>query len=147
MRPLAILAALLLLAGPAAAQEKLKSGDRLHQDDTVVDRDLRQTARDLMSRTLPLKDGQTVRYLNGEGELEGFARRKRLTIRFYEPDGTFLGRAERISQEATTYYDADGRYLGRRLHKKQTTQTRVSSESGAKGFSTDTKPMGQPGEE
>jgi hypothetical protein len=150
MRALAILAALVLAASPVAAQEKLKDGDKLQQE-LNPDRDAAEAARDLMTRTLPFKDGQVLRYYNGEGEIQGFARRHRLTIRFYEPDGTFVGRAVRISQSATAYYDADGRYIGRRLHAKQTTRERTTNESGyesgSKGFRETTKPMGQPGEE
>jgi hypothetical protein len=150
MRALVILAALILAAGPVAAQEKLRDGDKLQQE-INPDRDAAEAARDLMTRTLPFKDGQVLRYYNGKGEIQGFARRNRLTIRFYESDGTYVGRAERVSQSATAYYDADGRYMGRRLHTKQTTRARTTNdsdyESGSKGFRETTKPMGQPGEE
>jgi hypothetical protein len=153
MRLLAILAVLLLAAAPAVAQEKARNGDKLQQDDTVGDRDEAAMARDLMARTLPFKNGQTLRYYDGDGDLVGTARRVRLTIRFFDPEGNLIGRAERVSQAATNYYGPDGRYLGRRLHKKQTTNAQATYDpkgnydSGAKGFHETTKPMGQPGDE
>jgi hypothetical protein len=152
MRFLALLAALFLLAAPATAQQKLGNGDRVQQDEGAGDADEQAAALDLMSRTLPFKNGQILRYYDGEGDLVGTARRRRLTIRFFDADGKYLGHAERVSQAATNYYDADGRYLGRRLHKKQTLSTHATAEtkdsydSGAKGFHETTKPQGQPGE-
>lgn len=158
MRLLAFLAVLILAAAPALAQDagskspKLQNGDKLQQNDSIPDQDEQAMARDLMSRTLPFKNGQTLRYFNGEGDLVGTAHRVRLTIRFYDPQGNLLGRAERVSQATTTYYGPDGRYLGRRLHKKQTTRTNVTNDqkdnydSGAKGFHEVTRPQGQPGE-
>jgi hypothetical protein len=122
------------------------------QGDTTNEPDEQAMALELMSRTLPFKNGQTLRYYNGDGEVVGSARRQRLTIRFYDVEGNYLGRAERVSQAATNYYGADGRYLGRRLHKKQTLSTHATTEakdtydSGAKGFHETTKPMGQPGD-
>jgi hypothetical protein len=159
MRLLAFLAVLVLAAAPALAQDagaaspKLRNGDKLQQDDTMVDRDEQAMARDLMARTLPFKNGQTLSYYSGDGDLVGTARRSRLTIRFYDAQGNLIGRAERVSQAATNYYGADGRYLGRRLHKKQTLNTHVTyddkggNDLGAKGFHETTKPMGQPGDE
>jgi YD repeat-containing protein len=153
MRLLATLAVLSLLAVPAVAQEKASNGDRLQQDRSMTDPDEAAMARDLMARTLPFKNGQTLRYYDGDGDLVGTARRSRLTIRFYDPDGNLVGRAERVSQAATNYYDAGGRYLGRRLHKKQTLGTHATAEtkdnydSGAKGFHETTKPQGQPGDD
>jgi hypothetical protein len=147
MRLLACLAVLILVASlPASAQVQLKQGDKVFQDEGITDREEAETARDLMSRTLPFKHGQTLRYYNEEGEMQGYARRHRLTIRFYEPDGTLVGRAERISQAATNYYDAENRYLGRRYHRKQTAKTQVTTDSAAKGFRENTKPVGQPGD-
>lgn len=146
MRLLAFLAVVLLAAMPASAQTRLDNGDKVFQDDGITDRTEAETARDLMSRTLPFKHGQTLRYYDETGEMQGYARRHRLTIRFYDPDGTLVGRAERVSQKATNYYDADNRYIGRRYHRKQTTKTLVTTDSASKGFRENTKPVGQPGD-
>jgi hypothetical protein len=162
MRLPVLLAVLLLAAAPALAQQAAppdaagasgaRKADKIQPDDSV-DLDDAAMARDLMERTLPFKNGQVLRYYDGEGELVGTARRTRLTIRFYDPAGDLIGRAERVSQAVTKYYGADGRYLGRRVHKKQTTRGQVtydpkgSYDSSDKGFHSITKPMGQPGEE
>jgi hypothetical protein len=163
MRLSALLAALLLAAAPALAQQaappdaaaaagNARKVDKIQPDD-AIDLDDAAAARDLMERTLPFKNGQVLRYLDGDGDLVGTARRTRLTIRFYDADGDLVGRAERVSQAVTKYYAADGRYLGRRVHKKQTTRAQVTYDpkggydSSDKGFQSSTKPMGQPGEE
>ena len=54
------------------------------------------------------------------------ARRHRLTIRFYDADGTLIGRAERVSQAATQYFAADGSYLGRRINQRLVTAPAVT---------------------
>jgi len=148
MRLVAVFVVSFLSAAAPVAAQVLNDGDRIQRNDTLTDRDAAAAAVDIMSRTLPFKHGQTLRYYNEKGELQGYAQRTRLTIRFYDPDGALVGRAVRISQGATAYYDADGRYLGRRYHKKQTTRSRVTTvNSGAKGFRESTRPVGQPGDD
>jgi hypothetical protein len=118
-----LLALGLLIAVPALGQDiDKRTGDVIQRDhgDPGAQEDFGR----IMDRTLPFKDGQLLRYFNEKGQFDLYAKRQRLTIRFYEPDGTFVGRAERVSQAATNYYAPDGQYLGRRLHKKQTMKGR-----------------------
>ena len=113
----------LLIAVPALGQDiDKRTGDVIQRDQG--DPGAQEDFGRIMDRTLPFKDGQLLRYFNEKGEFDLYAKRQRLTIRFYEPDGTFVGRAERVSQTATNYYAPDGQYLGRRLHKKQTAKGR-----------------------
>ncbi len=79
-----------------------------------------------MDRILPFRDGQTLRYYSGNGVFEGYARRRRLTIQFYDVKGTLIGRAERVSQAATQYFAADGSYLGRRINQRLVTAPAVT---------------------
>jgi hypothetical protein len=129
-----LLALGLLIAVPALGQDiDKRTGDLIQRDEenSAAQEDFGR----IMNRTLPFKDGQLLRYFNEKGEFDLYAKRQRLTIRFYEPDGTYLGRAERVSQAATTYYDPEGRYLGRRLHKKQTMKSRVDDRNPSlRGF-------------
>jgi hypothetical protein len=124
-----------LLAFPAAGQNAVDryTGDRLQQDSGNPGQ-LEEYGM-WMNRQLPLKHGQIVHYYDDQGEYEGYARRFNRTIRFYDPDGFLAGRAERVSQSATTYYAPNGTYLGRRLHTKLTTKDRaVDPNPSARGF-------------
>ena len=126
----------LLLAVPAFAQDRQvdkRTGDLIQRDSGAPA--AQEDYGRIMDRILPFKDGQTLRYFNEKGEFDLYAKRQRLTIRFYEPDGTYVGRAERVSQAATAYYAPDGAYLGRRLHKKQTMKSREDGRNPAmRGF-------------
>lgn len=85
-----------------------------------------EDAAQIMDRTLPFRDGQTLRYFSGDGVLEGYARRQRLTIRFYDANDKFIGKAERVSQTATQYFAADGSFLGRRINQRLVTVPAVT---------------------
>ncbi|MBV8649961.1 MAG: hypothetical protein JO255_00755 [Alphaproteobacteria bacterium] len=100
--------------------------DRIEKEDSDTETPAQEDAGRIMERTLPLRDGQTLRYYSGDGVLEGWARRRRLTITFYNADGTPIGRAERVSQAATRYFAADGTYLGRRLNQRLATAPAVT---------------------
>ena len=139
----ALLLALSLLAfgvAPALAQQKPK--DKLVEEDAA--KGSGEDAAGIMVRTLPFKDGQTLRYFSPDGRYEGYAQRRRLTIRFFDEIGNFVGKAERVSQAATLYYAADGTYIGRRVHQKMTLNASATNKAGNKGFLENTKPMGQP---
>jgi hypothetical protein len=126
------LVALPLAAGPAAAQQqqKFQSSDR--QDKIQMDAP-DATAQDqadpgrIMHRVLPFLDGQTMRYYDGDHNLEATARRRGLAIRFYDAQNNYLGRAQRVTQEITRYYGPDGTYLGRRVNQKQTLATKINA--------------------
>jgi hypothetical protein len=128
----------LLWLDPAAAQQPRKT-DKLETEEPQTD--AAANAAQIMDRTLPFLDGQTLRYYTGKGELDGFARRRHLTIQFYDANGVLIGRAERVSQAATTYYAADGSYLGRRTNRRMVTAPAVTVNDH--GFKTDDVP-GQP---
>ena len=129
-----LLALGLLIAAPTLGQDIDRNTGDLIQRDEGNPAGQEDFGR-IMDRTLPFKDGQMLRYFNEKGEFDLYAKRQRLTIRFYEPDGTFVGRAERVSQAATRYYDPNGRYLGRRLHKKQTAKSRLDERNPSiRGF-------------
>jgi hypothetical protein len=108
---------------PAAAQQPRKT-DKVETEEPQTE--AAAGAAKIMDRTLPFLDGQTLRYYNGKGELEGFARRRHLTIQFYDAKGVLIGRAQRVSQAATTYYAADGSYLGRRVNQRLVTAPAVT---------------------
>ena len=155
-----ILAALAaaLIAGAAAAQQLPaapgRSGqgqaDRFRYDQPGAPGDGADQARDprdpdgLMRRVLPFLDGQVMRYYDGEGNLDGSARRRGLTIRFYDADDNFVGRAERVSERVTRYYDADGAYIGRRIGQKLSVARRAGIDDSADFHPA--APFGPPGE-
>jgi hypothetical protein len=119
---------------PAQAQQQIqdqgqtKPGktDRVEKEDSDTETPAQADAAQIMDRTLPLRDGQTLRYYSGDGVLEGWARRRQLTITFYNADGTLIGRARRVSQAATQYFAADGSYLGRRINQRLVTAPAVT---------------------
>lgn len=123
--PLLCLALASVWLVPAAAQETPRKHDRVEKTDPESPAEA--DAAQIMDRTLPFLDGQTLRYYDGKGELEGYARRRRLTIRFYDANGVFIGRAERVTQAATHYYAADGSYLGRRINQRLVTAPVVTN--------------------
>jgi len=87
----------------------------------------------IMNRALPFRDGQRLRYYAGDGTYQGYAERQRLTIRFYDADEKYLGRAQRVSQSRTDYYAPDGTYIGHRNHQVMTTRP-VRNTGGDHGF-------------
>ncbi|HEY0524894.1 MAG TPA: hypothetical protein VGD08_15990 [Stellaceae bacterium] len=87
----------------------------------------------IMNRPLPFRDGQRLRYIAGDGTYQGYAERQRLTIRFYDADGKYLGRAQRVSQVRTDYYAPDGTFIGHRYHQVMTTRP-VRNTGGDHGF-------------
>jgi hypothetical protein len=129
------LVALPLAAAPAAAQQRLQSDrqDKIEQD--APDETAREQADPgrIMHRVLPFLDGQTMRYYDGNHQLEATARRRGLAIRFYDAKDNYLGRAQRVTQETTRYYGADGSYLGRRINQKQATTNKVTAPNPAPG--------------
>jgi hypothetical protein len=108
------------------ARGKPGKTDRVEKEDSDTETQAQQDAAQIMDRTLPFRDGQTLRYYSGDGALEGWARRHQLTITFYDADGTFIGRAKRVSQAATQYFAADGSYLGRRINQRLATAPAVT---------------------
>jgi hypothetical protein len=121
------LLALPLVGTPVDAQQRVQTDrqDKIQPalpDDAAPDR---QDPGRIMHRVLPFLDGQTMRYYDPAHNLEAYARRRGLAIRFYDAKDTYLGRAQRVTQEVTRYYDADGNYLGRRVNQKQATTTTV----------------------
>jgi hypothetical protein len=129
---------LLVAAGPALAQQDDRK-DKIQREDE----DQLGAAADatiIMDRVLPFVDGQTLRYFAPDGRLEGSAHRRGLSIRFYDEQGNYIGRAKRVSQAATVYYAANGTYLGRRLHRKLTLKTRTVDQPKDNGF----KPVNTP---
>jgi hypothetical protein len=123
LRLFLLLASLLLAPLDAGAQVK-PPGERGRLDETPPQTEDRDTGR-IMLRVLPFLDGQVMRYYTAEGGLEAYARRRGLTIRFYDPANMYLGRAERVSQTVTRYYAADGSYLGRRINQRLTTASQI----------------------
>jgi hypothetical protein len=119
---------------PAQAQNQLnqdpaplkKKTDQVEREDSDTETPAQQDAAHIMEWTLPFRDGQMLRYYSGDGVLEGWARRRRLTIQFYDANGTFIGRAVRVSQAATQYFAADGSYLGRRINQRLATAPAVT---------------------
>jgi hypothetical protein len=112
------LLALLLAAplGAARAQNQPKTTDQVETEDPQTT--AAEDAQIIMTRSLPFLDGQVVRYFSDKGEFEGEARRRGLVIRFYDPSGVYLGRAQRVTQAVTAYYAADGGYLGQRVNQR-----------------------------
>ena len=135
------LAALLLplflfaAAAPAGAQQ---AKDKIQQNEDAANTDAAQEAGWIMTRTLPFRDGQTLRYFDPDGKYIGRADRRRLTIYFYDDQGIRVGKAKRVSQERTRYYAEDGTYLGDRLHKKMT----LATTNHDKGFVQPYRPEG-----
>jgi hypothetical protein len=123
------LIALPLATIPAAAQLRQPSDrqDKIEQDAPDATAQDQADPGKIMHRVLPFLDGQTMRYYNGDHQLEAYARRRGLSIRFYDANDNYLGRARRVTQEITRYYGADGTYLGRRINQKQTLATRVTA--------------------
>jgi len=134
-KPLLLLAALLaglsLAAAPAVAQKPDK--DKLIENSDPSNPDNAELADAIMRRTLPFKEAQTLKYFTGDGRFDGYAVRRHHTIRFYDPDGTLIGRAERVTQQLTNYYAPDGAFLGRRVSQKMTMASTARSSEG-KGF-------------
>jgi hypothetical protein len=133
--PLLGLALALQWLDPAAAQQPRKT-DKVETEEPQSN--AAANAAQIMDRTLPFLDGQTLRYYTGKGELDGFARRHHLTIEFYDAKGVRIGHAQRVSQAATTYYAADGSYLGRRTNRRMVTAPTVTVQDH--GFKTDDVP-------
>jgi hypothetical protein len=111
---------------PDNGQGKPGKTDRIEKEDSDTETQAQQDAAQIMDRTLPFRDGQTLRYYSGDGVLEGWARRRELTITFYDANGTLIGRAKRVSQAATQYFAADGSYLGRRINQRLATAPAVT---------------------
>jgi hypothetical protein len=121
------LVALPLASAPAGAQQRLQPDRGVKIRPAVPESEQDQAdPGHIMRRVLPFIDGQTMRYYNPDRQLEGYARRRGLTIRFYDAQDNYLGRAQRVSQEMTRYYAADGTYLGRRINQKQATASHVT---------------------
>jgi hypothetical protein len=135
MRPLLLALSLVLgtalVAAPAHAQKRDK--DKVIENFSPDDADALDAAG-IMRRALPFKQTQTVRYFSGDGKFEGYASRNHRTIRFYDASGTYVGRAERVTQALTNYYTPDGKFIGRRTKQKMTTANTATFELGAKGF-------------
>jgi len=134
-KPLLLLAVALagcsLSLAPALAQKQDK--DKLIENADPSNPDNADLAEAIMKRTLPFKEQQTLRYFSGDGRFEGYAVRRHHTIRFYDPDGVLIGRAERVTQQLTNYYAPDGAFLGRRISQKMTMASTARSSEG-KGF-------------
>jgi hypothetical protein len=133
-KPLFLLALLLagaFVAEPALAQKQDK--DKILQNTEPTNPEAADEAQGIMRRTLPFKPVQTLKYFSGKGEYEGYAVRRHNTIRFYDPQGNLVGKAERVTQRLTTYYAPDGTFLGRRTSQKMTTAGTATSADG-KGF-------------
>jgi hypothetical protein len=133
VRTVILLSCCLVLAnsslGPALAQNQWapmepSKHDRLEQQDPQTQ--AAEDAAKIMDMTLPFRDGQTLRYFAGDGTPEGYARRRQLTIWFYDNNDILIGRAERVSQAATQYFAADGSYLGRRINQRLVTAPSVT---------------------
>jgi hypothetical protein len=129
----------LLIAGvfavdPALGQQR-RDKDKVLENAEPMKPDAADEAQGIMRRTLPYKPSQTLKYFGGDGKYEGYAVRKHNTIRFYDPEGTFVGKAERVTQRLTTYYAADGTFLGRRMQQRMT-MANTATTSKDKGFIT-----------
>lgn len=134
-RLLAIAFVALPLAAPAVAQQR-QPADRQAKIQQDAPDDIARDQADpgkIMHRVLPFLDGQTMRYYDGDHHLEAYARRRGLSIRFYDPSDNYLGRAQRVTQEITRYYGADGNYLGRRVNQKQTLAAKVTAPRPGEG--------------
>jgi hypothetical protein len=118
---------LLGISPPACAQQ---AKDKIIQNEDAANSDAEQESGWIMNRALPFKDGQTLRYYDPDGTYVGYAERHRLTIYFYDDKGFPVGKAKRLSQAKTRYYAPDGTTLGDRMHKKMT----LANTSHDKGF-------------
>jgi len=127
--PLLLLVSLAVAPLPAWAQQ---SRDQITRDEDAAKTDEGQEAGWVMERPLPFKDGQTLRYFDPDGTYVGYAERHRLTIYFYDAEGLYVGKAKRVSQQLTRYYTQDGDPLGERRHKKMTLANTTNNKD--KGF-------------
>ncbi|HZS84256.1 MAG TPA: hypothetical protein VFA50_15385 [Stellaceae bacterium] len=105
--------ALLFMAPATAAPPPAQSNSRIEAE--PPDASAREDVGRIMELTLPLLDGQVLRYYDGDGNFIGLARRRGLTIRFFDAEGNYLGRARRVTQRLTRYFDAEDNYIGRRI--------------------------------
>jgi hypothetical protein len=130
---LVLLLAAALAAEPALAQ-KHGPKDKVTEDEAAAGKGNTEDAAGIMKLALPFKEVQTLRYLNGDGEYQGYAIRRHRTIRFYDASGTFIGKAERMTQRLTLYYAPDGTLIGRRLHQKMTVANTATYPKPGRGF-------------
>jgi hypothetical protein len=120
-----------LAADPALAQKRDK--DKITENEQPSNPDAANDAAGIMKRALPFKEVQTLKYFSGDGKFEGTAVRRHHTIRFYDPEGALIGKAERVTQRQTNYYAADGTFIGRRMQQKMTMANTATTAEG-KGF-------------
>jgi hypothetical protein len=130
---LVLLLAAALAAAPAHAQKR-EPKDKVTEDEAASGKGNTEDAAGIMKLALPFKEVQTLRYLSPAGEYQGYAIRRHRTIRFYDAQGKFIGKAERMTQRLTLYYAPDGTPIGRRLHQKMTVANTATYAPPGRGF-------------